>query len=400
MARDCRSVILVVLDSAGIGGAPDAAEFGDEGSATIPHIAEAVGGLALPTLGSLGLGSLAEIEGVPPEASPEGAFGCMTEVSPGKDTTTGHWELVGIQLERPFPTYPEGFPPEVIARFEERAELRVMGNEVASGTEIIGRLGAEHVRTGRPIVYTSADSVFQIAAHVGVIPLERQYELCRIARDVMRGPHEVGRVIARPFSGAGTAEDPFTRTSDRHDFSVLPPSPMVLEEIALSGHEVRGVGKISDIFAGKGITSSRPTRSNEDGMAALLEETEAISSGLVFANLVDFDQNFGHRNDPQGYATALETFDRWLPSLLGVLADDQVLVITADHGNDPTTPSTDHSRERVPLLVAGAIVAPADLGVRASFADCGATITELLGVATATPGKSFARQLASASPPR
>lgn len=393
MEQQLRSVTLVVLDSAGIGGAPDATEFGDEGSATIPHIAAAVGGLALPNLGRLGLGHLAEIMGVPPEPAPEGAFGAMTEVSPGKDTTTGHWEITGIHLERPFPTYPHGFPPEVIDGFEGAAGVRVFGNEVASGTEIIARLGAEHVRSGRPIVYTSADSVFQIAAHTDVIPLERQYELCRIAREIMRGEHEVGRVIARPFQGAGTEDDPFVRTPDRHDFSVLPPSPMVLEEISHAGHEVRGVGKIWDIFAGKGLTSSRPTRSNEEGMSVLLEATMEISSGLVFANLVDFDQNFGHRNDPNGYAEALHSFDAWLPVLLEAMAADQAVFITADHGNDPTTPSTDHSRERVPLLVAGAEVAPAPLGIRRTFADCGASIAELLGVRTATAGESFASDL-------
>ncbi|MGI8775412.1 MAG: phosphopentomutase [Actinomycetota bacterium] len=385
-----RSVTLIVLDSAGIGGAPDAADFGDEGSATVPHVAAAVGGLHLPNLGRLGLGRLAEIEGVEPHPSPAGGFGVLTEESPGKDTTTGHWELAGIRLDKAFPTYPHGFPPEVIRSFEEATGTEVIGNEVASGTEIITRLGDEHVRSGQPIVYTSADSVFQIAAHTDVVPLPRLYELCKIARRVMRGRHEVGRVIARPFAGTGTPDDPFVRTPDRHDYSVMPPSPMVLEEIASAGHEVRGIGKISDIFAGKGLTSSHPTRSNDDGMSALLEHTTSVSSGLVFANLVDFDQSFGHRNDPKGYAGALEAFDRWLPELIAILQPDQAAIITADHGNDPTTPSTDHSRERVPVLVAGERIAPFDLGVRASFADCGATITDLLGVPTGTPGSSFA----------
>lgn len=388
-----RSVTLIVLDSAGIGGAPDAAEFGDEGSATVPHVAEAVGGLHLPNLGRLGLGRLADIEGVEPHPSPAGGFGVLTEASPGKDTTTGHWELAGIRLDEAFPTYPHGFPPEIIRSFEETSGTEVMGNEVASGTEIINRLGDEHVRSGRPIVYTSADSVFQIAAHTDVIPLSQLYELCRTAREVMRGRHEVGRVIARPFTGAGTPDDPFVRTPDRHDYSVTPPSPMVLEEIASAGHEVRGIGKISDIFAGKGLTSSHPTRSNDDGMRALLAHTAAVSSGLVFANLVDFDQSFGHRNDPEGYAGALEAFDRWLPELLAGLQRDQAAIITADHGNDPTTPSTDHSRERVPILVAGERIAPVDLGVRASFTDCAATIAGLLGVPTATTGSSFAQDM-------
>jgi phosphopentomutase len=388
-----RAVVLVVLDSVGIGGAPDAAAFGDEGSATLPHIAEAVGGLALPNLGALGLGSIVPVDGVEPAAAPGGAFGALTERSPGKDTTTGHWELMGVILERPFPTYPEAFPDAVIRAFETRAGVRTMGNEVASGTEIVERLGAEHVRTGRPIVYTSADSVFQIAAHTDVVPLERLYELSRIAREVMRGEHEVGRVIARPFAGAGTPDNPFARTPDRHDFSVLPPSPIVLEELARAGLEVRGVGKISDIFAGKGITSSRTTRSNDEGISAVVEETRAISEGLVFANLVDFDQAFGHRNDPRGYAAALEAFDRRLPEIRAALGPSDMLFITADHGNDPTTPSTDHSRERVPFLVAGDRVRPGAVGIRESFADAGATVADLLGVTTATPGRSLRAQI-------
>jgi phosphopentomutase len=390
-----RAVLLVVLDSVGIGGAPDAAAFGDEGSATLPHIAETVGGLKLPNLGALGLGSIVPVAGVEPAAAPGGAFGALTERSPGKDTTTGHWELMGVILERPFPTYAEAFPDAVIRAFEERAGVQTMGNEVASGTEIIERLGAEHVRTGRPIVYTSADSVFQIAAHTDVVPLQRLYELSRIAREVMRGEHEVGRVIARPFAGSGTPEDPYARTPDRHDFSVLPPSPMVLEELVAAGLEVRGVGKISDIFAGKGITSSRTTRSNDEGITAVVEEIGAISRGLVFANLVDFDQAFGHRNDPGGYAAALEAFDRRLPEIRAALGPSDVLFITADHGNDPTTPSTDHSRERVPLLVAGDRVRPGAVGIRESFADAGATVADLLGVTTTTPGRSFRAEIAA-----
>jgi phosphopentomutase len=385
-----RSVALIVLDSVGIGDAPDALEFGDEGSATLPHVAEAVGGISLPHMERLGLGRVARISGVSPGTSPEGAFGAMIETSPGKDTTTGHWEIAGVVLERPFPTYPDGFPREVIEGFEAAAGVETMGNEVASGTEIISRLGDEHVRSGRPIVYTSADSVFQIAAHVDVIPLERLYELCRIARAYLTPPHEVGRVIARPFAGEPGA---YARTTDRHDFSVLPPHDTVLDSISSAGLEVRGVGKISDIFAGQGVTHSRPTRSNDDGIDGVIEELGKIERGLVFANLVDFDQSFGHRNDPAGYAGALEGFDRRLPEILDALDDDDVLIITADHGNDPTTPSTDHSRERVPLLVVGERVRPVDLGVRASFTDCGATVAELLAVPTTITGSSFARAL-------
>jgi phosphopentomutase len=382
-----RAVALIVLDSVGIGEAPDAATFGDEGSATLPHIAAAVGGLDLPHLGALGLGNLAVIEGVPPADEPRAARGILTERSPGKDTTTGHWELAGVVLDKAFPTYPDGFPAEVIAAFESRVGRPSLGNVAASGTEIIERLGAEHLATGYPIVYTSADSVFQIAAHVDVIPLEELYGMCRSARDLLRGEHEVGRVIARPFRGEPGA---FERTTDRHDFSVLPPGPTVLDEISGAGLEVRGVGKISDIFGGRGLTSSRSTRSNDEGVEAVIEEMAAIGRGLVFANLVDFDQSFGHRNDPSGYAGALEAFDRRLPEITAALGGDDVLIVTADHGNDPTTPSTDHSRERVPVLVTGAVDGGVDVGIRSSFADCGATIAELLGVSSHIPGESFA----------
>lgn len=388
-----RAVALVVLDSVGIGGAPDAAAFGDESSATLQHVAEAVGGLSLPNLGALGLGNITEVEGVPPSERPAAAFGCLVERSPGKDTTTGHWELAGVILDKPFPLYPDGFPPEIIAVFEKAVGTRSLGNLAASGTEIIERLGAEHIETGFPIVYTSGDSVFQIAAHVDVVPLETLYEMCRKARAIMRGSHEVGRVIARPFTGRPGA---FVRTPDRHDFSVLPPRDTVLDEISGAGLEVRGVGKISDIFAGRGVTSSRPTRSNAEGIVAVAEEMGAIERGLVFANLVDFDQSFGHRNDPAGYAGALEEFDRGLPGILEALGEDDVLIITADHGNDPSTSSTDHSRERTPLLVAGSRIRKgADLGQRASFSDVGASAADLLGVPTTTPGRSFADLLLS-----
>jgi len=349
-AAGLRAVVLVVLDSVGIGGAPDAADFGDEGSATLPHVAEVVGGLDVPNLARLGLGNIVPVAGVPPADRPEAAYGALIERSPGKDTTTGHWELAGIVLQQPFPTYPDGFPPEVIGAFEDAVGRRCLGNVAASGTEIIERLGPEHMVTGHPIVYTSADSVFQIAAHVDVIPLQSLYEMCEIARSIMRGPHEVGRVIARPFEGEPGS---FSRTPDRHDFSVVPPADTVLDDIARAGLEVRGVGKISDIFAGRGVTRSRPTRSNAEGIVAVIEETTSIERGLVFANLVDFDQSFGHRNDPAGYAEALGEFDRALPDIIASLGPRDALFITADHGNDPTTPSTDHSRERVPLLVAG-----------------------------------------------
>jgi phosphopentomutase len=386
-----RAAALVVLDSVGIGGAPDAGDFGDDGSATLPHIAEAVGGISLPVLGRLGLGHTAAIEGVTPEESPEGAFGRMTERSAGKDTTTGHWEIGGLILERPFPLYPQGFPPEVMEPFEEAIGTGTLGNYPASGTEIIEELGREHMATGRPIVYTSGDSVFQIATHIEVVPLERLYEMCRIARELLRGRHEVGRVIARPFRGAPGA---FQRTPDRHDYSVLPPSDTVLDEILGAGLEVRGVGKISDIFGGRGLSHSRPTRSNDDGVDGIIEQLGEMDRGLVFANLVDFDSAYGHRNDPEGYAGALVAFDGRLPEIVDALHADDVLILTADHGNDPTTPSTDHSREQVPLLGAGERVrAGTDLGTRSTFADCGATVAEMLGVDTKTSGTSFAADL-------
>lgn len=388
-------MLLVVLDSVGIGGAPDAGAFGDEGSATLPNLARAVGGVKLPHLARLGLGHIAAIEGVESVSDPAGAFGSMTETSAGKDTTTGHWEIAGIVLDRPFPVYPEGFPREIIERFEAASGTKTLGNYPASGTEIIAELGEQHMATGYPIVYTSGDSVFQIAAHIDVVPLERLYEMSRIARSILTGPHEVGRVIARPFTGRPGA---FERTPDRHDFSVLPPEDTVLDEISGAGLEVRGVGKISDIFGGRGLTASRPTRSNDDGITGVIEEMHAIEGGLVFANLVDFDSSFGHRNDPHGYAGALEAFDVRLPEILAVLGPADLAIITADHGNDPTTPSTDHSRERVPLLAAGpAVAAGRDLGVRASFTDCGATVAEVLGVSSRRPGRSFARELVAPS---
>ncbi len=390
-AAGVRAVVLIVLDSVGIGGAPDAGDFGDEGSATLPNLARVVGGISLPALGQLGLGNVARVEGVDRVEKPAGAYGRMTELSPGKDTTTGHWEIAGVVLERPFPLFPDGFPAEIIEAFERGVGTRTLGNVAASGTAIIDRLGAEHISTGKPIVYTSGDSVFQIAAHVDVVPLDDLYDMCKLARDILRGPHEVGRVIARPFAGSPGS---FTRTGDRHDFSVLPPRDTVLDAIAGAGLEVRGVGKISDIFGGRGVTSSHPTGSNEQGVDAILDQLDELERGLVWANLVDFDQNYGHRNDVEGYAKALESFDTRLPDILGALGPGDVLIVTADHGNDPTTPSTDHSRERVPVLCAGPMVVPGvALGTRASFADCGATVADLLEVRTTGPGVSWAADM-------
>jgi phosphopentomutase len=384
-------VLLLVLDSVGCGDAPDASAYGDEGANTLAHISQAVGGVTLPHLGRLGLGNLTAIEGVPPTAATLGAFGRLTEVSAGKDTTTGHWELAGVRLAQPFPTYPAGFPADLIAEYEARIGRGTLGNLPASGTEILKDLGAEHLRTGQPIVYTSADSVFQVAAHTAVIPLDELYRICRIARDLLSGEHAVGRVIARPFVGQ---PGNFTRTEERKDFSLAPPTATILDVVKAAGQAVMGVGKIEDIFAHRGLTHSKHTGGNMAGVDAILEFLNGDETGLIFANLVDFDSLYGHRNDPQGYAAALEAFDRRLPEIMQNLRADDVLIMTADHGNDPTTPSTDHSRERVPILLYGQpIGANRNLGTRDTFADVAATIAALLGVPWDGPGASFAQMI-------
>jgi phosphopentomutase len=386
--------ILVVLDSVGIGGAPDAAQYGDEGANTLGNIARAVGGLHLPNLARLGIGNLIPIEGVPPAERPVGAYGRLTEMSPGKDTTTGHWELAGVPLDSPFPTYPDGFPADLIAEYERRIGRRVLGNYPASGTVIIQELGEEHMRTGYPIVYTSADSVFQVAAHEEIIPIEELYRICGIARELLSGEHAVGRVIARPF--VGQQRGAFTRTERRRDFSLPPPKPTILDRVKEAGLEVMGVGKIEDIFAHRGLTRSNHTGNNMDTLDAILQFVSQGDRGLIFANLIDFDMLYGHRNNPRGYADTLEAFDRRLPELLAALRPGDLLILTADHGNDPTTPSTDHSREQVPLLLAGPQVRPgAELGTRSTFADVAATIAELLRVEPPPAGVSFARQALS-----
>lgn len=384
-------IVLIVLDSAGVGAMPDAGDYGDEGSNTLGNIAAKVGGLNLPNLGVMGLGNIIPIEGVPPVVEARAAFGKMAERSAGKDTTTGHWEIAGIILERPFPTYPDGFPPEVIREFERRIGRSVLGNKVASGTEIIKELGAEHMKTGRPIVYTSADSVFQIAAHEEVIPLAELYRMCQIAREMLVGPHAVGRVIARPFIGE---PGNFTRTANRHDYSLPPPTPNLLELIVQAGQSVVGVGKINDIFAGQGITRSIHTENNLDALEQIVQQVRQPQRGLLFANLVDFDMVYGHRNDIEGYARALEQFDQYLPQVIAELQPTDVLMITADHGCDPTTVSTDHSREYVPLLIFGETIRPnVNLGVRSTFADLGATVIDLLGAGQLPVGQSMAKQI-------
>ncbi len=368
-----RRVVLVVLDSVGIGALPDAACYSDEGCNTLCNTARAVNGLKMPNLQRWGLGNIVELAGVPPAADPQAAYGKMAEKSPGKDTTTGHWELAGLILDRPFPTYPEGFPPEIITRFEKAIGRPVLANRPASGTVIIEELGAEHIRTGSPIVYTSADSVFQIAAHEEVVPVDVLYEYCRIAREILQGEHGVGRVIARPFVGKPGS---FKRTERRRDYALAPTGPTILDALQKAGLVTIGVGKIHDIFAGVGVTRSIKAKNNMQAVQGILEALEMDEEGLVFANLIDFDMLYGHRNDPKGYAEALETFDTQVPRLVQALREDDLLMITGDHGCDPTTPSTDHSREYVPLLVYSRKTNPVNLGVRETFADCAATIGE------------------------
>ena len=388
---DIKRILLIVLDSVGCGDAPDAAQYLDFDSNTLANTSKAVSGLNLPNLGSLGLGNLTDIYGVPPSSEARGVFGRLTEVSAGKDTTTGHWELAGIILETPFPTYPNGFPRELLHRFEAQIGRETIGNYPASGTEIIKELGEEHLRTGKPIIYTSADSVFQIAAHEGIIPIDELYQFCEIAREQLTGEHAVGRVIARPFIGE---PGNFTRTEGRKDYSLQPPKDTILDVLKHAGKEVAGVGKIEDIFAHRGLTMSNHTGNNMAGIDAIISYLEKDFNGLIFANLVDFDALYGHRNNPRGYADALEAFDRRMPEILGNLREGDILMITADHGNDPTTPGTDHSRERVPILIVGKSVRKnVNLGTRTSFSDIAATIGEILQVAWLGSGNSFAEDI-------
>jgi len=388
-----KRVLLIVLDSVGCGDAPDAAQYSDVGSNTLCNTSRAVNGLNLPNLGNLGLGNLTDIEGVPPVSQALGVFGRLTEVSAGKDTTTGHWELAGVPLEQAFPTYPNGFPIEIVQKFEEKIERKTLGNYPASGTEIIKDLGEEHIATGKPIIYTSADSVFQIAAHEEVISIDELYRFCEIARGILTGKHAVGRVIARPFIGTPGS---FARTERRKDYSLEPPSNTILDNIKKAGLEVVGVGKIEDIFANRGLTMSDHTGNNMAGVDAIINFLKQNFSGLIFANLVDFDALYGHRNNPKGYADALEAFDRRLVEIFENLRESDIVIITADHGNDPTTPSTDHSRERVPVLITGNSVRKnVDLGTRTSFSDVAATIGEILKVDWAGSGNSFAEYIMS-----
>lgn len=384
-------VILLVLDSVGIGELPDSKIYGDEGSNTLGNISEKIGGLKLPNLQKMGLGNIEDIKGVKKDESPIGSYGKSVETSLGKDTTTGHWEIAGIILEKAFPTYPNGFPQDIISEFEKRIGTKTLANKPASGTAIIEELGDEHVKTGYPIVYTSADSVFQIAAHEEVIPLERLYELCQIARDLLVGEHAVGRVIARPFLGDSGN---YKRTSNRKDFSLKPVRKTILNYLSEKGFDVRAVGKIEDIYAGYGVTHAVHTKGNKDGVDKTLEYMGESFKGLIFTNLVDFDMMYGHRNDYKGYAKALEDFDVRLPEIMKSLKDDDVLIITADHGCDPTTESTDHSREYIPILIYGsAIKAGVNIGTRKTYSDIGKTIGELLGIEAHISGESFAGEV-------
>ncbi|HKM43289.1 MAG TPA: phosphopentomutase [Limnochordia bacterium] len=382
-----RRIALVVLDSVGVGALPDAHLYGDEGSNTLGHVAETLGGLQMPNAGKLGLGNIIPIEGVPPAEKPKGAWGKMAQVSKGKDTTTGHWELAGLTLAAPFPTYPDGFPPEILEAFEDRIGRQTLGNFPASGTAIIEELGAEHIKTGFPIVYTSADSVFQIAAHEEIVPLTTLYAWCEIARDLLQGDHAVGRVIARPFVGEVGS---LTRTSNRKDYSLPPFKATILDVLTASDLPVFGVGKIFDIFAGRGLLESFATKNNQAGLDQVVELLRVRQeSCLIFANLVDFDMLWGHRNDAVGYGRSLEEFDLRLPELLAGLGQDDLLIIVADHGCDPTFPGTDHTREYVPLLIAGPRVVSVDLGTRHSFADVAKTVADFFGIEYDTIGVSF-----------
>lgn len=383
---------LIVLDGIGVGELPDAARFGDEGSNTLRNTALAVGGLDLPNLGRLGLGHILDLPGVPPDPAPIGCYGRMAEQAAGKDTTTGHWELAGVILDRPFPVYPNGFPMEVIAAFTAAIGRDVLGNKPASGTVIIDELGEEHMRTGKPIVYTSADSVFQIAAHEEVIPVEQLYEMCRIAREILQGEHAVGRVIARPFVGE---PGKFQRTARRKDFSLPPPRPTILDRLVGAGVPVFSVGKIEDIFAWQGITAGQRTKSNMETVDGVISRLRSEAGPcLVFANCIDFDMLYGHRNDPEGMARALAEFDARVPEILASLKPEDLLIVVGDHGNDPTTPSTDHSREYTPLLC----YSPGgrtgvSLGTRATFADVAATLAEYFAVEPPEAGTSFLKDV-------
>ncbi len=383
--------IIIILDGVGVGELPDAESFGDAGSNTLANTARAVKGLRLANLERLGLGNIIEVEGIKKAPSPLASFGKMAEASAGKDTTSGHYEMMGLVLKKPFPTYPNGFPSKIIEEFEKRTGKKILCNRSGSGTEIISELGSEHIRTKRPIVYTSADSVFQIAAHDEVCSIDELYDMCKIAREILQGEDEVSRVIARPFSGE---EGSFFRTKERRDFSVNPPGKTALDYARKAGLKVFGVGKISEIFNGQGISESIHSTSNMEAIDDTLAFMKRKEAGIIMANLVDFDMLWGHRNDPSGFAKGLADADERLSEIIGELSERDALIITADHGCDPTTPSTDHSREYVPLLICGSqLKSGVDLRIRESFADLGKTMSDLLGFKADIKGKSFASEI-------
>jgi len=388
-----RRVFVIVIDSLGVGALPDAAAYGDEGSNTLGHIAAHVT-LRIPNLRALGISRLVTVAGWPPLEVPVGAYGRMAEVSPGKDSVTGHWELMGLQLEQPFPTFPEGFPEGSMREYERRIGRRTLGNIVASGTQIIDDLGPEHLKTGWPIIYTSADSVFQVAAHEEIIPIPELYRICEVAYEMFAEGMGIGRVIARPFVGSPGG---FRRTANRHDYALPPAADTLLDILTKAGIPVRSIGKVKDLFAGRGVSASVHTASDAQGMDAVASAVADAPPGLVFGNLVDFDAMYGHRNDTAGYAANLERFDERLGQLLPTFREDDLLILTADHGNDPTTPSTDHSREFVPVLAYGARVrAGVDLGERETFADVGQTVADVFGVGRLACGRSFLAELTAA----
>ncbi|WP_243767091.1 phosphopentomutase [Paenibacillus agricola] len=385
-------ICIIVLDSVGIGEMPDAGQFGDLGSHTLGHIAERNPGFTLPHMQKLGLGNIAPIRGIGEALQPLAYYGKMAEASVGKDTMTGHWEIAGLHVNIPFNTFPDGFPAELIERFEQETGRKVIGNKPASGTEILDELAERQMATGEWIVYTSADSVFQLAAHEEVIPLEELYRGCEIARRLtLDEPYAVGRVIARPYLGKPGA---FKRTSNRHDYAVKPPEPTLLNHIQEAGLDCIAIGKINDIFSGEGITHSRPTKSNLDGIEATIEQLKQPVHGLIFTNLVDFDSLYGHRRDPVGYGNALKEFDEWLPRIMEQIGNDDLLILTADHGNDPIHAGTDHTREYVPLLVYSPLFKKgASLGILNTFADLGATVADNFGVKATSNGVSFLQKL-------
>ncbi|RAV00932.1 phosphopentomutase [Paenibacillus sp. YN15] len=387
-----KRIALIVLDSVGIGELPDAPSFGDAGAHTLGHIAERAKSFRVPHLQELGLGNIAPLRTVPPADKPKAYYGKMAEQSVGKDTMTGHWEIMGLRITTPFNTYPEGFPPELLQEFSQRTGRGILGNKPASGTEILDELGEEQMKTGSWIVYTSADSVFQIAAHEEIIPLEELYQACKIARELtLRPEFAVGRVIARPFVGQPGA---FKRTPNRHDYAVKPPAPTVMNRLADAGLDCIAVGKINDIYSGEGVTRSYPTKSNEDGIDRTIEVLKSDFRGMVFTNLVDFDSLFGHRRDVEGYAGALMEFDARLPEIMAQIGQEDLLILTADHGNDPIHAGTDHTREYVPILLYNpALTQPGSTGIRETFADLGALVADNFGLPAMEQGTSFLDKL-------